>query len=125
MRNAIAIIPLAALLSCGAPVPAFAEGERVSGQQLLEALLSDSQEVRNLGSGYVLGVFDAHSGALHCTPASVPSKTLVLVVLEGLKANAEPDGADLLTSSADNAVMRPLLKAFPCKSANPRGGSAI
>lgn len=117
------------LSTCSAPVPAFAAGERISGQQLLTALTSEDAAHRNLGIGYVIGVFDAHAGGLHCTPAQVTNQIVVQATLELLKANAEPDGVNLLVESADNAVMRPLVKAFPCSRpdrapVNSRDGSS-
>lgn len=107
-----------------------AAGERVTGANIKAAVMSDNPFSRGFVTGYIAGVFDAHLGLYHCTPATVKSDDIIRLALERLSKNDEPDKLDLLTVGADTFVVRTFMTLYPCGApaapsapVNPRSGS--
>ena len=97
------LITIAALM-CGA-----AHAEFFSGNDLLAKINSADAYDRALAIGYVIGVFDARSGADHCPPSNVTSGQVRDMVRSHLEATPATRHF-----TADVQVRYVLSKAWPC-----------
>jgi hypothetical protein len=113
MKTVAVFLALAAI----AVAPAVAEGEFKSGKALKDGLQgwfgSDTVDTLiedALAAGYVIGVHDALSGSLVCTPPDINQGEVLEQVLTFL--NSHPDR---LTESADRLVAAALAERWACR----------
>ena len=100
---------LKTVLLCAMLLAPAAHAEFVSGELLRAVLASDDQYVRREAKGYIIGVFDATRGGVHCAPMTVTADDLVSMT----KKMLDEIGA-LRSHTADVLIGAMLKVAHPC-----------
>lgn len=98
-----AIIATLALVCCSA------SAEFLTGNELLARLNSESHYDRGSANGYIMGVFDAQLGVMHCAPLQVTVGQVVDMTRSALQA-----APSVRHRSADSFVVYALINAWPC-----------
>lgn len=97
------------LLIVAALTAGTAHAEFWAGNDLLARLTSSDSYERGTGLGFVMGVFDATHGAVHCPPATVTAGQVRDMTLKTL--NDAPAARHL---AAEGFVTYALRNAWPC-----------
>lgn len=97
------ILLIASLLCTGAQAQFF------TGNDLLTRLNSDSGIDRSLGTGFIMGVYDATHSITHCPPENVTVGQVKDMVLKNLNR-----GAEARHLAAEAFVSYTLNSAWPC-----------
>ena len=97
------------LLLAGALLCSSAHAQFFTGNDLLTRLNSDSAIDRTLGTGFIMGVYDATHSAIHCPPENVTVGQVKDMVLKNLQK-----GAEARHFAAEAFVTYTLNSAWPC-----------
>ena len=99
-------------------IPAIAQAEFMSGNDLLNYLQSRETVERVYGMGYIAGVADANHSITYCPPANIQLGQLRDMAEQYLIVNAS-----IRNLSADILMGDMLNKRWPCKD-QPKGRGA-
>lgn len=99
-------------------VPAMAQAEFITGNQLLSDIQSNEPVRRGFVMGYIAGVADANNSITWCPPGGINLGQLRDMVEQYLIANAS-----LRNLSADVLIGDMLNRRWPCK--NQQGGRGV
>lgn len=91
-------------------VPAMANAEFMSGNQLLRDLTDGSQMNEMLAIGYIMGVSDTFTNATVCPPAGVTAGQVQDIVKKHLIANPA-----IRHFTADSIIRNKLEDIWPCR----------
>lgn len=107
------------LLILAALLAGAAHAEFWDGNVLHQRLNSSGSVERSIGLGYVMGVFDAMHGVMHCAPANVTAGQI-----NDMVKNFLDNTPAVRHFSADSLVVRVLRTSWPCAERNNSGRGA-